>query len=163
MVRVLVETGARIQEISDMKVENVDLETRTIFIDDSKTTPRYVFFSPETAHVFKTYLNEPEEQDIFGAIPGKVKSLNLFPQVDQCQKIVTSMFSALGLKENKDGRGPHTFRHYAATWLYYCGGMDLFDLAVLLGDKPDVIRDTYIHPSADMLKTRVAKAYGWKC
>ena len=46
LIRVLVETGARVQEVSDIKVENVDIDNRTIFIDDSKTTPRYVFFSP---------------------------------------------------------------------------------------------------------------------
>ena len=106
------------------------------------------------------YLNEPEELGIFGTVSETPEIGRLFPKVDQCKSIVTDMFAALGLKDNKDGRGPHTFRHYAATWLYYLGGMDLFDLAILLGDKPDVILATYIHPTADMLKTRVAKTYG---
>lgn len=61
-----------------------------------------------------------------------------------------------------NGRGPHTFRHYTATYLYYDGNMRIEDLAYLLGDKVETIREKYLHPTPKMLRKRVASAMGWR-
>ena len=71
------------------------------------------------------------------------------------------MLSDLGMKKIKDGRGCHTFRHYCATHLFYVGGMGLNDIATLLGDAPETIRSTYLHPTPKMLYKRVKQAMGW--
>jgi integrase len=61
------------------------------------------------------------------------------------KRIVNDMLKGLALKDGKDGRGPHTFRHYFATYLCYVGGMEISDIGFLMGDTPDMIRpDTFI-------------------
>jgi integrase len=48
MIRLLHETGARVRELAHVKVKEVDIEERIIWLYDSKTEPRPAFFSPET-------------------------------------------------------------------------------------------------------------------
>ena len=144
IIRLLIETGIRIQELSDITSKDVDLKERTIRIKTSKTKPRVVFFSPETQQKWPDGLMK-----------------KIFPGTEQIYNIVRSMFEDLGLKKAKDGRGAHTFRHYCATYLFYVGNMRLEDVARLLGDTPDVIERQYIHPTPKMLRERTDKAMGW--
>ncbi|WP_320040715.1 site-specific integrase [uncultured Desulfobacter sp.] len=55
LVRLLVETGARINEIAHITVGNVNFGKRTILISYSKTIPRPVFFSQESGIFMKRY------------------------------------------------------------------------------------------------------------
>jgi integrase len=43
------ETGARINEIANIRVCDIKLKEKAILLSWSKTTPRPVFFTPETA------------------------------------------------------------------------------------------------------------------
>ncbi len=148
IVRLLIETGIRIQELSDISAKDVDINERTIRIKTSKTKPRVVFFSPVTSEKFvEAFLSR--------------RAGKLFPGKEQVYTIVRSMLEDLGLKDGRDGRGPHTFRHYCATYLFYVGDMRLEDIARLLGDTPDVIERQYIHPTPKMLRERTDKAMGW--
>ena len=154
IVRLLVETGARIKELSMIDAKDIDLDTGTITLKDSKTVPRPVFVSAETLSMLEDYINR--------TVAGIFETEGaLFPSESQCSKVVNEMLVDLGLKNGSDERGPHTFRHYVATWLHYEGGMDIKDIAFLLGDKPDTIVNVYIHPTPDMLRRRVQKAMGW--
>lgn len=154
LVRLVAETGARIREIANIKRKDFRPSEHTVFLKHSKTKPRPAFYSKQTAAlVQKIPMNE---RDLFG------KPINtLFPSTEMCKLIITNMLKALGLKSDKDGRGPHTFRHFVATRSYYDGEMDLTDLAIMLGDKPDTIRNKYLHPTAKMLQRRANKAWGW--
>jgi integrase len=147
MVRLLFETGARIEEIAAIKQENIDTENRTLWLTTSKTIARPVFISPETADMIRILMAS-----------GK---WNGFPKAQQCKKIFAAMLEDLGMKNQNDGRGPHTARHYVATWMHYEGGMTLHDVARILGDKPETVRDVYLHPTPAMLKKRVDTAMGW--
>ena len=153
IVRLLIDTGARVREVSRIKAEDIDLENRTVFLSDSKTEPRPAFFSEDTARALLIY-KERAEFDM------KWRD-RIFPSTKQVQKIVNDMLIDLGLKNGADGRGPHTFRHYVATWLHYEGGMSIMDIAFLLGDTPKTIEDNYIHPTPNMLQRRVDTAMGW--
>jgi len=155
LIRMLAETGARISEIANMKIEDVVQEERTVFISLSKTEPRPAFYSSETVVLMDQFLSD--NTDVLG---GQIAQY-LFPDVDKCQSIVLGMLNSLKMKQPQDGRGPHTFRHFVATRLYFVGGMDLTDLAIVLGDKPDTIRDNYLHPTAEMLRKKVKKAWRW--
>ena len=160
IVHLLIETGIRIQELSDIIKKDVDLDERTIRIKTSKTKPRAVFFSPGTRRRFLGLEgNKPGFPSAWDAHlqPNK----KLFPGKEQVYTIIRSMLEDLGLKDGRDGRGPHTFRHYCATYLFYTGSMRLEDVARLLGDTPDVIEQQYIHPTPKMLRQRVDKAMGW--
>jgi len=156
IVCILVETGARVREIAGMTVASVDIDNRTLWIDDSKTMPRAVFVSHETVAKLKAYM-----KTIQPAFKGTAPPA-LFPGVIRIQEIINAMLVDLGLKNGKDGRGPHTFRHYVATYLHYEGGMDIKDVAFLLGDTPETIRDNYLHPTPAMLRKRTEAAMGWK-
>jgi integrase len=56
LVRLMCETGARINEIANISVCDIKLKEKAILLSWSKTTPRPVFFTPETA----IYLDKPE-------------------------------------------------------------------------------------------------------
>ena len=123
-----------------------------VWLRESKTQPRAVFFSLETGKVFEKVVREKQAQ-IW------TKSVNLFPSVGHIKRIINDMLRDLGLKNEKDGRGPHTFRHYCATYLHYVGGMSISDIGFLLGDTPDMIRERYLHPTPEMLKGRMDKVW----
>jgi len=150
LVRLLVETGCRVKELANINVEDIDLEDMTIYIQDSKTVPRPVFFSPET----RDLIIKLKESRLF--------IQNVFPDVNRVKKLITDMLKDLGLKNGSDGRGPHTFRHFRATQLFYDGNMRLQDIAFLLGDTEDTIKLKYLHPTPLMLRNRVAKAMRWE-
>lgn len=40
-------------------------------------------------------------------------------------------------------------------------GMELTDVAFLLGDTPETISSRYLYPNAEMLQNRIKKASGW--
>uniref|UniRef100_A0A6M3JUS3 Putative site-specific tyrosine recombinase n=1 Tax=viral metagenome TaxID=1070528 RepID=A0A6M3JUS3_9ZZZZ len=157
MIRLLVETGIRIGELADIKRGDVILETRTIWINYSKTRPRCVFFSPTTQKLLKSYF---WKSGFRKAEIGEGK--NLFQPTLLCRSAIRDMLIDLNLKSGRDGRGAHTFRHYCATYLFYAGGMRLPDVARILGDTPDVIEQVYLHPTPVMLLKRIDKAMGWQ-
>jgi integrase len=150
IVRLLVETGARVGEIANITADDIHLDDRYVFIQ-GKTEPRPVIFSDETAALLKQYL--------CGTLPWG-KAMKIFPEVSKIKAAITRMLEDLGLKNGSDGRGPHTFRHYACTWLFYVGNMRIEDLAFLLGDKVETIRERYLHPTPAMIRDRVQAA--WK-
>jgi len=149
IVRLLIETGARVGEIANIRIEDIHLGEKYVFIQ-GKTEPRPVFFSMITWDILKMILSHRA-----------FKEGLLFPEVSKIKAAITQMLQDLGLKNGKDGRGPHTFRHYTATYLYYEGDMRIEDLAFLLGDKVETIRERYLHPTPRMLRKRVAAAMGW--
>jgi len=153
IVRLLIETGARVGEISDIQPEDIHLKEKHVFIQ-GKTEPRPVFFSEKTRELLK---------QISGRLSDTLFNHHnrLFPDVSRIKATITQMLKDLGLKNGKDGRGPHTFRHYTATYLFYEGNMRIEDLAFLLGDKVETIRERYLHPTPQMLRKRVAAAMGW--
>jgi integrase len=153
LVRLLIETGARVREIAGLKADRIDIPERTLWVDKSKTEPRPIFISPETAMLLEAYKNRMILAEAWRGL--------VFPAVKQIQRVVADMLVEMGLKNGSDGRGPHTFRHYRATWLYYVGGMSLADIGFLLGDTPDTIRAEYLHPTAPMLRKKVDAATGW--
>jgi len=154
LVRLLVETGARINEIAHITVGNVNFGKRTILISYSKTIPRPVFFSQESGifmkRYFKTKFTDPES----------AADQRIFPGKNQLYKVIVGMLDDLGLKSHGDCRGPHTFRHYVATYLHYVKNMKLTSVAALLGDTPETISSNYLHPTAEMLQSEVERAWG---
>ena len=149
VVRLLVETGARVGEISTVQVSDVHIDERYLFVH-GKTEPRPVIFSDETADMLDQYM---------ATIIEFSGDMQLFPEVYKLKGVITRMLEDLGLKTKSDGRGPHTFRHYTATHLFYRCDMRLEDIAFLLGDKVETIRERYLHPTPEMLRERVYAAW----
>lgn len=57
LVRLMCETGARINEIANIRVCDIKLKEKAILLSWSKTTPRPVFFTPETAIYLDKHLD----------------------------------------------------------------------------------------------------------
>ena len=155
LVRLMCETGARINEIANISVCDIKLKEKAILLSWSKTTPRPVFFTPETA----IYLNKHLEASFPNLEKDSFKKI--FPGKNMIYKVIDSMLKDLGLKTKGDGRGPHTFRHYVATNLRYNFRMDLDHVARLLGDTQKTISSRYLHPTAEMLHNLMNRASGW--
>jgi integrase len=156
IIRLLAESGLRVQELADLRWSDLNIAGRTARVNKSKTTVRTVIYSPATAAHLKTYRSRYIRKH------GISSESLLFPiQKAAIKQIIKLMFTALGIKTGADGRGCHVFRHWAATNMYYNGGMALEDVAKLLGDKPQTIFNTYLHPTDEMLAARVEKAMGW--
>jgi len=156
IIRILHETGVRVNELAQIRLKDIGTDPQKIMIGESKTQIRYVFISPNTASMLKCYVSKTFDNHfliynpydkLFGVTVGQIK------------KIVTSMLEDLDIKS--EGRGPHTFRHWCATWLFYEGNMRLEDIAFLLGDTPEQIKTTYLNPTPDMMLKRVSIACGW--
>jgi len=149
LVRLICETGARINEIANICVCDIKFKKKTILLSGSKTTPRPVFFTPETAIYLGKHLKasfpDPEKDSFKKIFPGK----------NMIYKIINSMLKDLGLKTKGDGRGPHTFRHYVVTNLRYNLKMDLDNVARLLGDTQKTISARYLHPTAEILRIKI--------
>ena len=155
LVRLMCETGARINEIANISVCDIKLKEKAILLSWSKTTPRPVFFTPETAIYLDKHL------EAFFPDSAKDSFKKIFPGKNMIYKIIDSMLKDLGLKTKGDGRGPHTFRHYVATNLRYNFRMDLDHVARLLGDTQKTISSRYLHPTAEMLHNLMNRASGW--
>ena len=153
IVRLMTETCARVREIARIKTSDVNTHKHMVWLRESKTEPRAVFYSAKTNEFFKMVIRSEKQIPMF-----KTDS-NLFPSVGHIKRIINDMLKDLGLKNGKDGRGPHTFRHYCATYLHYVGGMDISDIGFLLGDTPEMIRKCYLHPTPEMLKGRMEKVW----
>jgi integrase len=146
LVGLLIDTGARISEICAIKAEHVNFEKRIVHLGVSKTQPRAGFFSEHT----EQFLRKME------MAMGLWFSDTIFLPADTSKRIVIDMLK--DLKIHKPGRGPHTFRHWVANHLYFDKGMDLLDVAFLLGDSPEVIRKTYLHPTPAQMQKRLKGA-----
>jgi integrase len=146
LVGLLIDTGARISEICAIQAEHVNFKKRTVHLGVSKTQPRAGFFSEHT----ERFLRKME------MAMGLWFSETIFPPADTSKRIVIEMLKTL--KIHKPGRGPHTFRHWVANHLYFDKGMDMMDVAFLLGDSPEVIRKTYLHPTPDQMRRRLQKS-----
>ena len=150
IVRLLVETGARVRELANIKAEDVDIKESIVWLYESKTEPRPAFFSPTTKEMLETLSQTIEWTG------------RIFPSTDRIKQMINEMLVELNLKNGKDGRGCHTYRHWIATKLFYDAEMRLEDIAMLLGDQVDTIREHYLHPTPKMLQKKVVKAMGWE-
>lgn len=151
LVRLMIETGARVGELSRIEGKHVEIEDYMVWLMSSKTQPRAAFFSPSTQIMFKSFQQTTKKWE------GR-----LFPGEERIKQAIAEMLANLGLKSEDDGRGPHTFRHFLATKLFYVGKMRVEDIAFLLGDKVETIVGTYLHPTPMMLRERVSEAMGWE-
>jgi len=61
MFNLMLETGARISEVINIKIENIDISDRSIFLEVTKyDKERYVFFTKKVTSIYMKYLNRYE-------------------------------------------------------------------------------------------------------
>lgn len=151
LVRIFSETGARINEVATIRLCDVDLRNRSLLLHHSKTVPRTVKLNAETAiymqrHIDKNFSGTEQNPTAY-----------IFPKSNQIYKVIIEMLTDLGLKKKGDGRGPHTFRHYVATYMRYVQRLDLDFVSRVLGDTSEMVTTRYIHPTPEMLHNLSAR------
>jgi integrase len=142
IIMLLHDTGARVREIAKIEAEHIDIKNRALWLMESKSEPRAAFFSPTTQNMIENLKRALRRRNWRGRI---------FPDTIRITQVVMEMLEDLGLKKPRDGRGPHTFRHYLATRLFYAGNMRIEDIAFLLGDTTETIVNNYPHPTPLMI------------
>lgn len=155
LIRIMCETGARLNEIATVKYEDIFLFENKIRLGVSKTVPRTVQIWPETSIYLERFLAKKFPT------PPMDRTVTVFPGKNRIYKLTTDMLEDLGIKGPKDGRGPHTFRHFLATYLFFEKEADITDIAYLLGDEPDTIKNHYLHPTPEMMSKRLRRASGF--
>lgn len=66
MFNLMLETGVRISEVINIKINNIDIHDRSIFLDVTKyDKERYVFLPEELLNIYKKYLNRYSINDVY--------------------------------------------------------------------------------------------------
>ncbi|MBT4175187.1 tyrosine-type recombinase/integrase [archaeon] len=60
IIRMLYDTGARVSELTNLKLKDLDLSTREVFLLGKGNKPRTVFFQKTTAKILKKYLKSEQ-------------------------------------------------------------------------------------------------------
>jgi site-specific recombinase XerD len=138
LIMLLLDTGVRVNELVNIETRNINYSDRAILLVVTKNDKqRYVFFTEETLHIMKIYLNRYS-----------VDGPYLFPNRDNIQKHITKRAiskSLYNLKKRLNLEGsisPHKWRHTFATRYLRKEG-SLISLQHLLGHED--IKTTMIY------------------
>ncbi|MHA1690111.1 MAG: tyrosine-type recombinase/integrase [Candidatus Heimdallarchaeaceae archaeon] len=145
MFKLLLDTGLRISELLSLKVSNIDFDTHTIHVTETKTkVHRYVFYTQSTQTLMNKYL-----------LSNKIKSkifINLETRkpitVDSVQKICQRIGQRLRIKISIS---PHKWRHtFATSFVDNNGNMEV--LRMLLGHTTLTTTQKYLHIGSKKLR-----------
>jgi integrase/recombinase XerD len=146
----MLRTGVRIAELRNLKLSDVNLRERTVFIRAGKGgKDRYTFFDHETEVKLNAWLRErellnPKCDNLFVNTLGKpLKPVSVFYYTNQINELV---------KDKIDIRiTPHILRHTFATECVE-NRMDLKTLSLILGHEDIKTTSIYLHKNKESLK-----------
>jgi len=120
LVRLILSTGLRRSELANLKVEDIDLEERVIYVRRGKgRKDRIVLVDEETLKLLKKFLGSRTTGSVFGVSPKRIYN------------IVKSMAAKAEVR-NATKISPHKLRHtFAIQWIQRGG--DIESLRRLLG------------------------------
>ena len=125
----LLHTGLRVSELTNLKLSNVDFERSQIKITRKGAKEQYLHLNGEAVSVLVNYLhNRPQAQNgrfFVGTKGGNLSRTYVYEVVRRYLKLA-------GI--NKDKQGPHLLRHTFCTRLYQKGA-SLFVIKELAGHK----------------------------
>jgi len=152
IVELLVYTGIRVSELCSLRINDIDLNGRTIRIRSGKgDKDRIVVFSEEMLSDLRSYIS---------MIRSRMKSEFLFPTSKSkkispvtVEKIIRRIVARAGIQKKIT---PHTFRHTFATSLLR-NGADLRTIQILLGHSSISTTQIYTHLDENALKVGYSK------
>jgi site-specific recombinase XerD len=139
------ETGMRMTELRNVRIQDLDLENNLIHLKLTKTkSERYVCFTEETKLRLESYIkNKPMYNYLFTSNRGVQMT------VASLETLFHKIRVVLGLQESVS---PHKWRHTFATSFLKRGG-DLETLRILLGHTNLKTTQKYLHLSKqDVIK-----------
>ncbi|MCC5814887.1 MAG: tyrosine-type recombinase/integrase, partial [Leptospira sp.] len=135
----LYSTGIRISELTNLKIQDIDIERKTIYISKTKSrTQRYVILSENVIDILNYYIlvYKPKEY-LFFKSKSKSSALDLRPLQIIFQRIVKR-------SKIKKRATSHTLRHSFATHLLE-SGCNILYIQRLLGHKSLSSTLLYLH------------------
>lgn len=140
IILLLIATGIRRTELTNIKLSNIDLEQNSIYLENTKTAkPRYIFFNEEIKKLIKLQF--------------RFNKIYLFE--NKGNKIKAQQISSLTNRIKKDLNikclSPHKFRHTFATHLII-NGANIDETANLLGHSSYNMTKRYLHINNNALK-----------
>lgn len=159
LLQILYETGVRISEALNIKLEDINISNKEILITKSKTPSgeyRKVYLSAETVNLLQDHIYEIHEKNNFDSnylflkLTGENRGLQC--DYETIESVFRNLSTKLGFKVT-----PHMFRHTLATELNE-NGVDPSIIKQLLGHKDvQTTLNMYIHPSEESLKKEFNK------
>ncbi|TRM87274.1 recombinase XerD [Sulfolobus sp. C3] len=141
LIRLLLDTGLRANELLSIRVGDIDVKTNMIRVRNTKNgEERVVFFTEETSKLLKKYIKGKKSED------------KLF---DLTYDAVYRKLKRLGKKIGIDLR-PHILRHTFAT-LSLKRGMNVLTLQKILGHKDIKTTQIYTHLLLEDLRNEYLK------
>lgn len=157
VIMLLLDTGVRIKELCNIKIEDIDFANRSIYIYATKThTFRTVYYSKETERILNIYRNEILRSKENGPLLLKFHAYLDIPLDEALPKErAQNWINKKGKKLfGKDFRlHPHKFRHTFATH-YIINGGDPFSLKDLLGHTNIETTNIYVDMTQKDLKIK---------
>lgn len=138
IVKILLETGLRMNELIHLQKHHVDFQTQTIMVEMTKThAHRIVCFLEETQETLQAWMSlHPSVPELF---------YNLKTKRRMTSASIESLFYQLKKRTGvKDNITPHKWRHTFATNFLRKGG-DLETLRMLLGHTNLKTTQKYLH------------------
>lgn len=156
IVELLYASALRVSELTDLDVESIDLDRRTVRVMGKGSKERVVPFGVPASRALVRYLqngrprllNEPIHAAFLGARGKRVSARTVY------QLVATLLADIPGTGPS----GPHALRHTAATHLLD-GGADLRAVQEMLGHASLGTTQIYTHVSAERLKESYRMAH----
>lgn len=157
-IKLLMDTGARYNEIVNIKLKNIDIDNNSILLDFTKTNKdRYVFFSDHTKQDLEKLKRNLEN------LNQNLENLNRFIYLFsnfETKKIIfkSTMYEQIENMRKKleieQSITPHKWRHTLATKL--CdNNINLMSIKEVLGHSTLEITKRYIHADKEKIKKDV--------
>lgn len=136
LIRLLIDTGVRLNEVLNIKVKNINFDNSSIYLDITKTKEsRYVYFTKNTLKLLVEYILK-----------------NKLTKEDKLFKLtssgVLSLFYRIKKTLNFAEFHPHMLRHSLATTLNN-KGMSVFEIQQIMGHTNVATTQRYIHLDQD--------------
>lgn len=159
LICILYETGTRVSEALNIKLEDIDLSDKKIKVTKSKTRSgenRLTFISAETLNLLQDYIYEVHEKNNFDSDYLFLKLSGPFKGQMCDYETIDAVFKDLSRKLNFKVT-PHMFRHTLATELHE-NGVEISIIKTLLGHKDiQTTMNMYIHPSEKSIREEYNK------
>lgn len=137
--------GLRVQEVCDLMLADVDLETGSVYVQQGKgKKDRYTYMDKETTEVVKNWLKvRPESQFFFCTMQGGQLQQRYIREM--CYRISKKAGVYIQDGRKKKPVNPHAFRHSCLTNLLQKEGFSIREVQEIAGHANLSTTQVYLH------------------
>lgn len=149
IVQMLYSTGVRVSELVNIKIEDINTNTREIRVFGKGRKERIVFYTKSCQNALNNYLNIRSFNSEYLFLNNKGSKIT----TRGIEKIIDKIVTISCISNHVS---PHTFRHTFATHLLNSGA-DIRSVGELLGHESLNTTEVYTHITSDYLKSEYLK------